>query len=125
MKRILRNRDFAAINTKSKKRLWYPAAFMLFAAIFPASLFAQNGIREWSDLTGKHKIKGRLVEVRDGVVYLKTSEGKSVNVPLTRLSEADQDFLKNNSDNPFQETDSMESGDTASSKNSASTSSSE
>jgi hypothetical protein len=123
MKRILRNRDFATIITKSKKRMWYSAAFMLFAAISPASLFAQNGIREWSDSTGKHKIKGRLVEVRDGVVYLKTSEGKSVNVPLTRLSEADQDFLKNNSDNPFQETDAMESGDTASSKNSASTSS--
>jgi hypothetical protein len=86
-----------------------------------ASLFAQNGIREWSDSTGKHKIKGRLVEVRDGVAYLKTSEGKSVNVPVARLSEADQEFIRSNSDNPFQESNSMESGDSASSRNAAST----
>lgn len=119
MKRILRNRDLATNFSKARRVLLFPVALMLFTAISQSSLFAQNGIREWSDSTGKHKIKGRLVEVRDGVAYLKTSEGKSVNVPVARLSEADQDFLKNNSDNPFQVSDSMESGDTASSKSSS------
>lgn len=75
----------------------------LLGSMHASQALAQNEIREWVDASGKHKVKGRLIEVKDGIVSLKTDEGKNVNVPLARLSDADKEFLKEAGDNPFQE----------------------
>ena len=76
-----------------------------FALVFCVGLklFAQvEEPREWSDSTGNFKVTATLIEVKDGNVFLKTTQGKTIKIPVTRLSKADQDLLKG-ADNPFQE----------------------
>ncbi len=63
-------------------------------------LFAEE-MRQWSDASGKFKVTAKLVEVRDGTVLLQNVEGKTMKIPIARLSEADQAYLKAD-DNPFE-----------------------
>jgi SLA1 homology domain 1, SHD1 len=51
--------------------------------------------REWADATGKFKTEAELVKVEAGVVFLKKqSDGATIQVPLARLSAADQSYLQ-------------------------------
>jgi hypothetical protein len=50
--------------------------------------------RVWTDSTGKHTIEAELLKVADGQVHLKKADGMVVVVPLERLSDADQRYLK-------------------------------
>lgn len=80
--------------------------FIAFAVLL--SLAARSGFaqltepREWSDSTGGHKITATFIEVKDGNVFLKTAQGKTIKIPVARLSPADQELVKG-ADNPFQE----------------------
>ena len=78
-------------------------ALWLFVA---NSAFAlqEDAEREWSDSTGKFKVQAMLVEVKDGAAFLRTNEGKTLRIPVDRLSAEDQVFLKTES-NPFQMVD--------------------
>jgi hypothetical protein len=51
-------------------------------------------VREWTDDTGKFKVRATLVQVADGKVTLRKEDGKEIVVSLVRLSAADRDFLK-------------------------------
>jgi hypothetical protein len=51
-------------------------------------------VREWTDDTGKFKVRATLVQVADGKVTLRKEDGKEIVVSLARLSAADRDFLK-------------------------------
>ncbi len=62
-------------------------------------------MREWSDATGSFKITATLLEVKDDLAYLKTLEGKTLRIPVARLSQSDQEFLKGGA-NPFEVVDS-------------------
>lgn len=50
--------------------------------------------RTWTDASGKYRIRATLVEVVDETVKLKKSDGKTVTVPLEKLSEADRNWLE-------------------------------
>ena len=50
--------------------------------------------RTWTDAGGKHKIRASLVEVADGKVRLRRSDGTIIGVPIEKLSEADQKWLE-------------------------------
>ncbi len=52
--------------------------------------------RTWTDITGKHKVQAELVAVaqEDGTVQLRKPNGNVVTVPLEKLSQEDQAFLK-------------------------------
>ncbi len=50
--------------------------------------------RTWTDSTGKYKVEASLVELKDGQVTLKKPDGQVVAIPLERLSEADQQFVR-------------------------------
>jgi len=54
--------------------------------------------RKWTDATGKHTVDAKLVEVKDGMVRLESRNGKIVDIPLEKLSGADQKFLKSKID---------------------------
>jgi hypothetical protein len=60
-------------------------------------------LRTWSDSTGRHKVEAVLVRVADDNAYLKKKEGdRVVTLPVARLSEADQAFIRRwKSSNPF------------------------
>ncbi|QDT33612.1 SHD1 domain-containing protein [Thalassoglobus polymorphus] len=61
--------------------------------------------RTWSDATGRFKIEAKLVSQKDGKVKLERTDGKSVEIDITKLSEADQKYLKELELNPFKTTD--------------------
>ncbi len=56
--------------------------------------YANGELRTWSDSSGKHTVDAELVEIIDGVVKLKGIDGRSIKVPLERLSKSDRDWLK-------------------------------
>lgn len=49
--------------------------------------------RQWSDVTGKFKIRATLVEQADGQVQLKKTDGSVISVPIEKLSELDRKWL--------------------------------
>jgi hypothetical protein len=60
--------------------------------------------RLWTDASGKFQIRAALVEQTATAVRLHTADGRQVTVPIQRLSQADQDYLKSltaPTDNPF------------------------
>ncbi|MBL8888821.1 MAG: PQQ-binding-like beta-propeller repeat protein [Planctomycetaceae bacterium] len=58
--------------------------------------------REWTDSTGKFKVTATLIEVKDGTAFLKGKDGKTLKIPVAKLSAADQSFLAAG-ENPFME----------------------
>jgi WD40 repeat protein len=77
----------------------------LLVCFIGSACFAQlTEPREWVDSTGKNKVVATFIEVKDGVVYLKTARGKTIKIPLERLRPADQELVKE-SENPFEEAD--------------------
>jgi hypothetical protein len=50
--------------------------------------------RTWTDRTGKFKIMAELVEFKDGAVRLKKGDGKVLTLPVEKLSDADQAYLR-------------------------------
>ncbi len=50
--------------------------------------------RIWTDSSGKHTIDAELVAYKKGWVRLQKPDGTLISVPLTRLSEADHEFVK-------------------------------
>lgn len=69
--------------------------------------------REWADTSGKFKVVGSLVEVKDGVALIKNAEGKILKVPVVKLSKKDQAFLDSGS-SPFEMVESDDSAPKAS-----------
>ena len=52
-----------------------------------------TGFRTWKDSTGRFEIEAQLVAASDGVITLRKRDGETVDVPLKRLSRADQDVI--------------------------------
>jgi hypothetical protein len=66
--------------------------------------------RTWTDKTGKFKIEATLKQVAGGKATLVKADGKEVVIEVTKLSAADQKFLRDNppgeeEENPFKEAD--------------------
>ncbi|HTU25121.1 MAG TPA: SHD1 domain-containing protein [Pirellulales bacterium] len=53
-----------------------------------------DGMRLWTDNTGKFQVRARLVQVSDGMVRLQKETGRFTTVPFRRLSEADLAFVR-------------------------------
>jgi hypothetical protein len=66
-------------------------------------------MRTWTDKTGKFKTKAKFVELKDGEVTLETDAGKTVKMPIEKLSKADQEVAqqaaKEADENPFKTDD--------------------
>jgi len=50
--------------------------------------------RTWADSTGRFSVEATLADMKDGQVTLKRTDGRTVTLPVERLSQADQDFVK-------------------------------
>lgn len=53
--------------------------------------------RTWTDSTGNHKTEAEFLKFENGVVWLKKMDGATQDVPLVRLSEVDQEWVRRNS----------------------------
>ena len=61
-------------------------------------------LRDWTDSTGKFKIEAYYIAHTETKVTLKTAAGKEINMPFSKLSDADQELLSKiaqDGDNPF------------------------
>ncbi len=50
--------------------------------------------RKWSDAGGTYSVVAEFVELKDGVVRLRREDGRIARIPLDRLSEADQRYVR-------------------------------
>ncbi len=74
-------------------------------------------VRKWSNKSGKFNIEARLDEKKGENVVLVKKDGKRLVVPLEKLSEADQEYVKGLGDtekNPFAEPAASDTSDAAS-----------
>jgi hypothetical protein len=67
--------------------------------LFPAALQGQakkplEGLRTWTDSTGKQKIEAEFIEFKDGKVTLKNAQGRTITLPLERFSKEDQKLIQ-------------------------------
>ena len=76
------------ISHTSKQQFAIGIAFALFTSV------AWSTDRTWTDTTEKYSVIAELVAVRGDKVVLRRQDGKQITVPLARLSEKDQRFLK-------------------------------
>lgn len=53
-------------------------------------------MRTFTDATGKFTVKARVVKLTETQVTLLTEQGKELTLPLSKLSDADQEFLRSN-----------------------------
>jgi hypothetical protein len=65
---------------------------VLFVAC--ATFAAAASAREWSDATGKFKVKADLITFSDRLAVLQRGDKKLVAVPVDKLSKVDQEFIK-------------------------------
>ena len=66
---------------------------ILLTAIALQAAVADARPREWSDRSGRFSVRAELMEVKDDQVVLKRQDGKTISVPLQRLSWRDQGFV--------------------------------
>lgn len=61
-------------------------------------------MRTFTDATGKFTVKAKVIKQSGTQVTLLTEKGKEVTLPLSKLSKADQEFLRSggNAENPFE-----------------------
>lgn len=65
---------------------------------------AETETRVWTDTSGRFSVEAQLVSISDGMVRLKrTSDGRSMSIPLAKLCNADQTYVKSvvERENPF------------------------
>jgi hypothetical protein len=74
---------------------------VLLALASPASVSADDELRTWT--SGKFKIEAKFVAVDDDTVTLEKEDGEQVEIPLKKLSKADQDYIAaaESEDSPF------------------------
>ena len=65
-------------------------AAALMAGLSPGNAFA----RKWTDATGKHSIEADFVEFKDGKVRLRQADSSILVIPIEKLGEADQRFVR-------------------------------
>ncbi len=74
---------------------------LLIAALLGCAVCTcQARARKWVDATGAFSVEAELVDLRDGKVRLKKTNGHIITLLLEKLSKADQEFLEQRSGGP-------------------------
>ncbi|GAB5403696.1 MAG: hypothetical protein Aurels2KO_19270 [Aureliella sp.] len=79
----------------------FTVSLMCIVAWVSTASLVEAQMREWSDATGRFKISAKLVEIKDNVAYLENDQGKTLKIPVDRLSKSDQEYLAS-AKNPFE-----------------------
>jgi hypothetical protein len=68
----------------------------------PSADGAKSATRTWKDSTGKFTIEAKFLAVQDGKVSLLRTDGKRIELPLSRLRDDDQKYVQaQDAENPF------------------------
>lgn len=80
-------------------------AVLSFAAGFATggrASFAAEAVRTWTDSTGTFSVRAKIVGFENGTVRLTKEDGSNVSLPVSRLSAADQAYVRAyDASNPF------------------------
>jgi len=77
------------------------SVFFCVVALAPLLSAADSAVpRQWTDSTGRFRLEAELVEVKEGNVHLRRTDGSEIAVPLDRLSESDRRYLASLSQPP-------------------------
>ncbi|WP_286766341.1 MULTISPECIES: SHD1 domain-containing protein [Rhodopirellula] len=68
--------------------------FTIFLLLLAVTALSTLQAREWTDATGKYRIEAKLVVVHGDKVVLERPDGKIISIPVAKLSDEDQTFLK-------------------------------
>lgn len=99
------NRPYRFLSARLASSL-FSGLVILSWLLSPSALQGAEETRTWRDRSGKFEVKAALERVRDDKVVLKKPDGKTLTVPLDKLSQKDRDYVKNlSSENPFAEDD--------------------
>ena len=58
------------------------------------SIMVAAELRTWNDKSGKFSVEAELVELKDGRAVLKRADGRTITVPLERLSDKDLEYAQ-------------------------------
>lgn len=86
------------ISFRSHTTILFP--LVVIATILQPTVQAQVSMREWTDQSGKFKVKAKFESVENDSVVLNKADGTQVRVPISRLSQTDQDYLAKLSSSP-------------------------
>lgn len=85
------------------KKLLGPLVAVCGFVIAVDPVLGESESRIWTDITGKHQIRARLVDVENDVVRLERPNGDISRIPLMKLSEKDQEFIRSGAaESPFE-----------------------
>lgn len=76
------------------------ALYALSPLLCPLLLVPPASAREWTDATGRFRMEAEFVGQQDGQVRLKKPDGQTVQLPLSRLSQTDQDYVRQRAAQP-------------------------
>lgn len=79
-----------------RQALLRASCMLLLSVAFTAVVFG----RKWTDSTGRFSIDGEFVALKDGIVTIRRIDGKSVRVSLEKLSNVDQEHVRDVADGP-------------------------
>lgn len=70
-------------------------AIILFLVVCSSCTDAAEGadLRTWTSKSGKYTVEAELLSLKQGVANLRQSDGKLINVPVSKLSVDDQDYV--------------------------------
>lgn len=69
-------------------------ACLVWLAVPLFALFARDAFaRKWTDATGQFSVEADLLEVKDGTVVLRKTNGQTIAVPIVKLSDEDQRYV--------------------------------
>jgi thiol-disulfide isomerase/thioredoxin len=71
--------------------VWHCGALALVIIVVLGTSLAE--VRTWTSADGKFKVEAEMLSVHEGKVSLRKADGTEVVVPLTKLSEADRQFV--------------------------------
>ena len=75
-------------------RMFYKSLLALFLSFVISSFLFADQARTWTDSTGRYKVVGTLIEIKDGGVLLRKVGGDEKFVPLEKLSREDRRYAK-------------------------------
>ncbi len=70
---------------------WTAIGVLVSSLLLPIEF--PEDFRIWTDISGKFKVEARLKRVDDSIAFLETEDGREIEVPVDRLSQADQDYI--------------------------------
>jgi hypothetical protein len=86
------------ISFRSPIAILFP--LIVIATILQPTVQAQESMREWTDQSGKFRVKAKFESVDNDSVVLNKADGTQIRVPISRLSPTDQDYLAKLSSTP-------------------------